>query len=101
MYDPMTKMFRALGNHRRRLVLELILEAAGQKSTRTGGRPYATITEIARRLKIAQPAVSQYVDKLVAAKLVELKRMGAAHLCIPVDESVARLRDYFGGLLRT
>jgi DNA-binding MarR family transcriptional regulator len=99
MYDPMTRMFRALGNHRRRMVLEIIWEHARQKPGKSP-RPFATITEIARRLRIAQPAVSQYVDKLVAAKLVDIKRVGPAHLCIPSDENAARLRDYFADLLR-
>jgi len=100
MYDPLTRMFRALGNHRRRLCLELIYEAAREKGGR-GERPFATVTEISRRLKIAQPAVSQYLDKLVAVKLIEMKRVGAAHLCIPVEESAARLRDWFADLLKS
>ncbi|MBI2930198.1 MAG: winged helix-turn-helix transcriptional regulator [Planctomycetes bacterium] len=96
----MTCFFRALGNHRRRTVLELILEAAQEKPARSGVRSFITVSEIARRLRLSQPAVSQYVDKLVTAKLVEIKRLGAAHLCMPNLESIARLRDYFQGLLK-
>lgn len=99
MYDPLTKMFRALGNQRRRMVLEMICDAARTKQGRP--RPFATVTEIARRLKIAQPGVSQYVEKLFNAKLIDIKRAGPAHLCIPVTENIARLRDVLGEMTQS
>lgn len=101
MFDPMTRMFRALGNHRRRMVFEIICEHARQRpSSRGAARPFATITEISRRLRIAQPAVSQYVERLYTAKLVDIKRVGPAHLCMPNEENTARLRDFLADLLR-
>ena len=100
MYDPMTVTYRALGNHRRRLIFEAIWESARQKPPRGGARPFATITELARRLKLAQPAVSQYVEKLVRGRLVDIKRLGNVHLCIPNEETVRQMRDYFGDFLR-
>lgn len=101
MTDPLTSTFRALGNARRRLILETVWKAATSSGPRSAGRPYATITDLARRLRISQPAVSQYVDRLVRAGLVEIKRVGAAHLCIPNDESVRKLLAYFEDLLDT
>jgi DNA-binding transcriptional ArsR family regulator len=96
-YDIVTRQFRALGNHRRRMVLEIIWEHSLQKPGKAA-RPYATVTEIARRLRLSQPATSQYVERLAAVKLVDVRRVGPAHLLIPNADTVSRLRGWLDGL---
>jgi DNA-binding transcriptional ArsR family regulator len=72
----------ALGDPTRRAVLELV---------RTGERP---VGEIAARLPVSRPAVSQHLRVLKEAGLVRERRDGTRHLYAVDRRGLLALREY-------
>jgi DNA-binding transcriptional ArsR family regulator len=73
----------ALGDPTRRAVFELL--ASG---------PLA-VSELAQRLPVSRPAVSQHLRVLLAARLVDVKPVGTRRLYQLDPRGVAAVRDYF------
>ena len=74
---------RALGDDTRRAIFELLAE---------GPSP---VGEIARRLPVTRPAVSQHLKVLKEAGLVTHRQEGTRHLYQLDPEGVGALRAYF------
>jgi DNA-binding transcriptional ArsR family regulator len=79
-------VFEALGDPTRRKVLELL---------RDGARP---VGEIARRLPVSRPAVSQHLRVLLEAGLVRSRREGARRLYSIDPRGLEPLRAYLESL---
>jgi DNA-binding transcriptional ArsR family regulator len=75
-------VFEALGEPTRRKILELL---------RDGAKP---VGEIARRLPVSRPAVSQHLRVLLDAGLVRSRREGARRLYSIDPRGLAPLRAY-------
>lgn len=60
-------------------------------------RPYA-VGELARALRVSQPAVSQHLRTLREARLVRANQEGTRRLYQPDPEGLRQLRDYLDGL---
>lgn len=56
-------------------------------------RPYP-VGEMARRLGVSQPAVSQHLAVLRRARLVRSRREGRRRIYAPDPSGIAALRDY-------
>lgn len=79
----------ALSDATRREVFQLL--AAGPSS----------VADIARRLPVSRPAVSQHLRILKEARLVTLRTQGTRHLYQLDASGVAALRDYLDSLWHT
>jgi DNA-binding transcriptional ArsR family regulator len=73
----------ALGDPTRRRVLELLRDDGEQ-----------AVGEIAARLPVSRPAVSQHLRVLEGAGLVRERREGRRHLFVVDDAGLAALRAY-------
>lgn len=60
-------------------------------------RPH-TVGELARALRVTQPAVSQHLRVLRQARLVQGRREGTRHIHAPDAEGVRQLREYVESL---
>jgi DNA-binding transcriptional ArsR family regulator len=60
-------------------------------------RPQA-VGELARTLGVTQPAVSQHLKVLRAARLVQYRRDGTRRIYAPRSDGLAALRRYVEGL---
>jgi DNA-binding transcriptional ArsR family regulator len=67
--DPLSASFAALAHPARRIMIERL------------ARGDATISELARPLGIALPAMSRHIDTLVEAGFVERKTVGRSQRC--------------------
>ena len=76
------KVFDALGDHTRRLVLELL--AAGPSS----------VEELAARLPVSRPAVSQHLKRLLDAGLAKREVQGRRNVYSVERSGIALLREY-------
>jgi DNA-binding transcriptional ArsR family regulator len=77
---------QALGDPTRRSVLELLRD-----------RPRA-VGDIAAKLPVSRPAVSQHLRVLKEAGLVTERQTGTRHLYRVNPDGLAELRDYLEGL---
>lgn len=76
--------FRALANPTRRELLRLVLEPT-------------PVGELADRLQVSQPAVSQHLAVLRDAGLVRVERVGRSRLYEADLDALAELRAFFDG----
>jgi DNA-binding transcriptional ArsR family regulator len=76
----------ALGDPTRRVILEEL---------RSGPR---AVGELARRVPVSRPAVSQHLRVLKRAGLVTERKQGTRHLYRVDPDGVAELREWFEGL---
>ncbi|WP_342359151.1 metalloregulator ArsR/SmtB family transcription factor [Terrarubrum flagellatum] len=78
----------ALGDPMRRAIFEML--ADGPRS----------VSEIAERLPVSRPAVSQHLKALQSARLVAFDSVGTRNLYRIEPERVAEVRDYLDQLWR-
>lgn len=87
----LTKVFKALGNQRRRAVFQVIWRSGSGE--RAGGRRGAqggcTVGEIAVRTGMPQPSVSLYLQRLSEAGLVRTMRLHRSVVCTVNPEALA------------
>src|SRR5918911_4269129 len=87
LLDPLPgNPFDALGDHNRRLIVELL--GAGDRSVR----------ELADQLPISRPAVSRHLRLLKQAGLVSDRAEGTRRLYRLHDEGIAAVRAYLEGV---
>lgn len=79
----------ALGDATRRNIFEML-----------SAHP-SSVAEIARRLPVSRPAVSQHLRILKDAGLVTLRTEGTRHIYHLDPEGIAALRDHFDSLWQT
>lgn len=75
--SDLTKIFKALGNRRRREVFQVIWKAGGRREK---GRS-CTVGEIAAHTGMPQPSVSLYLQRLTEAGLVRTTRTQRSVVC--------------------
>ena len=80
------RRFAALGDPTRLQVFTLIARAP------------LSVAEIAERLPVSRPAVSQHLKVLADAGLVQRESIGTRNLYRPDADGVATLRDFIDGL---
>jgi DNA-binding transcriptional ArsR family regulator len=61
-------------------------------------RPHTVGGELARALRVTQPAVSQHLQVLRRARLVQGRREGTRHIHAPDPQGVRQLREYVEAL---
>jgi DNA-binding transcriptional ArsR family regulator len=76
----LTKLFKALGNRRRRAVFQAVWKGSGERHG-AGRSRGVSVGEVARRTGLPQPTVSLYLQRLVEAGLVRTGRAERAVLC--------------------
>jgi DNA-binding transcriptional ArsR family regulator len=80
------RRFAALGNPTRLQVYALIARAP------------LSVAEVAERLPVSRPAVSQHLKVLAEAGLVQRAALGTRHLYRPDSAAIATIRDVLDGL---
>jgi DNA-binding transcriptional ArsR family regulator len=80
------RRFAALGDPTRLQVFTLI-----------AGSPLS-VAEVAERLPVSRPAVSQHLKVLAQAGLVRCESIGTRNLYRPDTDGIATLRDFIDGL---
>lgn len=80
------RRFAALGDPTRLEVFRLL------------SRSPQSVTEIASRLPVSRPAVSQHLKVLADAGLVSFDTVGTRNVYRPNSETVASMRDFIDGL---
>jgi DNA-binding transcriptional ArsR family regulator len=80
------RAFNALGDPTRRQIFE-----------RLGGGPLAVV-DVAKRLPVTRPAVSQHLKVLMDAGLVTVHREGTRNLYQIDPKGVLAMRDYLDGM---
>jgi DNA-binding transcriptional ArsR family regulator len=80
------RRFAALGDPTRLQVFTLIARAP------------LSVAEVAERLPVSRPAVSQHLKVLADAGLVERESIGTRNLYRPHSDGVASLRDFIDSL---
>jgi DNA-binding transcriptional ArsR family regulator len=83
----LTKIFKALGNQRRRAVFQVIWRAGSGE--RGGAKRGCTVGEIAARTAMPQPSVSLYLQRLTEAGLVVTRRQHRSVVCTVNPEALA------------
>jgi DNA-binding transcriptional ArsR family regulator len=81
--DSVAKVLDALGEPTRRTLLELLRDE-GERA----------VGELADRLPVTRPAVSQHLRVLEGAGLVSERRDGRRHLYAVADDGLGALRTY-------
>ena len=84
--DTYQAAFAALADPTRRSVLELLRDGP------------MTVAELASRMPVSRPAVSQHLAVLSEAKLVTHEREGTRHLYRADPEGLEALRRYLEGM---
>lgn len=89
----LTKVFKALGNRRRRAVFQAIWKAGPgeRRGRRRGG---ITVGEVADRLGYPQPTVSLYLQRLVEAGLVRTTRTERTVVCEVEPAALRAIADF-------
>jgi DNA-binding transcriptional ArsR family regulator len=80
------RRFAALGDPTRLQVFTLI------------ARSPLSVTEVAERLPVSRPAVSQHLKVLADAGLVQRDAIGTRHLYRPDTDGIATMRDFIDSL---
>ena len=80
------RRFAALGDPTRLQVFTLI------------ARSPLSVAEVAERLPVSRPAVSQHLKVLADAGLVQRESVGTRNLYRPDSDGVATMRDFIDGL---
>ncbi len=86
--DSRARQFSALAEPRRREILEALAEGA------------SSVAEIARKMPVTRPAVSQHLKVLLEAGLVRQRVAGTRHLYRIDPAGVGEVRDYLDSMWR-
>lgn len=87
--SELTKVFKALGNQRRRAVFQVVWRAGSGE--RAGVKRGCTVGEIATRTGMPQPSVSLYLQRLTEAGLVATRRSHRSVVCTINPEVLAAI----------
>jgi DNA-binding transcriptional ArsR family regulator len=87
--SELTKVFKALGNQRRRAVFQVIWRAGSGE--RAGTKRGCTVGEIAAKTGMPQPSVSLYLQRLTEAGLVVTRRLHRSVMCTINPEMLASI----------
>ncbi len=89
----LTKVFKALGNRRRRAVFQVIWRAgSGERAHgKRGAHGGCTVGEIAAKTGMPQPSVSLYLQRLTEAGLVRTERAHRSVVCTVDPDALAAL----------
>ena len=90
----LSKIFKALGNRRRRAVFQAVWKAGSGERHGAGRARGVTVGEVARRAGLPQPTVSLYLQRLVEAGLVQTARAERTVLCTVVPAALEAIASF-------